>query len=74
MGLARRVQSELALAGGREGALRGAAANPRILSRIPRMRLRSFAFPSVTMGECGGGGGGREEGGFGVSFSPQSLL
>lgn len=54
MGPARRVQSELALAGGREGALRGSAANPRILSRIPRMRLCSFAFPSVTMGSVGG--------------------
>lgn len=64
MGLARRVQSELALAGGREGSLRGAAANPRILSRIPRMRLRSFAFPSVTMGR----------GGFGVSFSPVPIV
>lgn len=69
MGPARRVQSELALAGGREGALRGAAANPRILSRIPRMRLRSFAFPSVTMGGVLRWGM-REEGGFGVSFSP----
>ncbi len=59
MGLARRVQSELALAGGREGALRGATANPRILSRIPRMRLRSFAFPSVTMGCVGEKGRGR---------------
>lgn len=50
------IQSELALAGGREGPLRGATANPRILSRIPRMRLRSFAFPSVTVGSAGGWG------------------
>lgn len=56
MGPARRVRFKLAIAGGREGALRGAAANPRILSRIPRMRLRSFAFPSVTMGSVGGWG------------------
>lgn len=54
MALARGVQSELALVGGREEALRVSAANPRILNRIPRMRLCSFAFPSVTMGSVGG--------------------
>jgi len=53
MDAARRVQSELALAGGREGALRGAASNPRILSRIPRMRPL-LCFSKCDDGECGG--------------------
>lgn len=71
---ASRVQSELALAGGMGGGgvgvRQGASANPRILSRTPRMRLGSFAFPSVTMRSMRGM---REVGGFGVSFLLSSL-
>lgn len=49
----------------RGGSEWGAAANPRILSRIPGMRLGSFAFPSVTAGEWKD---------LGVSLSPRRPL